>query len=411
MENKMDPYEIFEIERDADEATIKKAYKKSVLKYHPDRNQDLNEEETKQNENKIREINAAYEILSDEEKKSKYDKFGVIDEDDNGMQGADMADILRKMGINIPGMGGQQQQQEIGTQNETITITLDELYNGTAKQFSTMVNNMCEECDGHGTNDKKNCDCNNCNGSGVEIKLVRANPMIPMMQQVQRPCEKCNGTGHIIKNDNKCKKCLGEGLVKKKVEKNIKITKKFDYGTKMRLKKMGNYDKNHKKNCDIIISFDINFSGNTEFKLINGQGYDLILEKNINIKDAFTGYNMHYKHLDGSNYCIKFDEIIEDGDVKVVMDHGLPNSTDESKLLIKFNIIYPKHVLTNDKYEKFAAEKEIINSDIESEENVTAIDIQVYKENMEREQRKQQQSHGMHGMHGQGPDGQECIIS
>jgi len=385
---------------------IKKAYKKLALKHHPDKNQDRLEEANE----KIRELTEAYSILSDPEKKGHYDKFGTIDEDQmhgmNGMNGVDISEILKGMGINIPGMGGNQEEM---VQDETITITLEELYKGATKNHTISVDSKCDDCDGFGSLDKTDCDCEKCNGSGVEIKLIR---MGPMAQQVRAPCESCDGEGRQIKKNNKCKKCHGSGTIGKIIEKKIKITENFDHGTKMRLKQMGNYNKNTKKNCDIIISFNVKFPKNSKISVMEGQKYDLLLEKDITIKDAFTGFNMHFTHLNGKHYNIKFDEVIEDGDVKIALNQGLPNSTDETKLLIKFNIKYPKRILNKEDYEKFINVQETNTlEDDQLEEELEVIDVKVYKENMEREQMRNQRHQHMHMGGAQGVDPENCIIS
>jgi DnaJ-class molecular chaperone len=404
MSDLKDPYEILGVDREASEDVIKKAFKKLALKYHPDKN-DGDEKSTEM----FKKVTAAYGILSDTEAKAKYDKYGIVDEEDingmNGMHGVDINEIFKGMGINIPGMGGgDRQQEESNVQEELISITVNELYNGTIKNHSMTVNNKCEECDGFGTLDKTDCNCENCNGSGIEIKLIR---MGPMTKQIQRPCDTCNGKGRKINKKNKCKMCNGECIVKKVIEKKIKITKKFDHGTRMRLKQAGNYNKYTKKNCDIMISFNVIFPDDCKFSQVGGKGHDLILEKDINIRDSFTKYNMKFKHLDGNNYNIELDEIIEDGDVKIILGEGLPNITEESKLLIKFNIKYPDNVLSDTEYDKFINTKEEINNN-EDTKTLNAIDLKVYKENMEREQRQQQFSGAQMGS--QQMDPENCII-
>lgn len=394
MSKKKDFYEILNVSKDADISEIKKNYKKLALKYHPDKNP--NDEEA---EEKIREITEAYSVLSDDEKRKQYDKFGTVDDDGNGgMGGVDISEIFRQMGINIPGMGEHKQEHN---QEEQIPITIKEIYQGCEKNIKIDVEDKCDDCDAYGTKDKTNCDCKTCNGTGMEVKMIRPNPMIPMMQQVRQRCDKCHGEGRQIKQNNKCNKCHGEGTVTKIVNKKIEIKKNFDYETKMRLKNVGNYNKINRKNCDIIISYELIFPQNTEFTLVNGQGYDLLLEKNINIKDAFIGYTMHFKHLNGRDYHIVFDEVIEDGDVKIIMNKGLPNSPDadeRSKLLVKFNINYPKKLLSKEEYNKFINKTDTYKLD--NSKKLVSIDFKVYKERMEIERmerermRQQQESHG-----------------
>jgi DnaJ-class molecular chaperone len=383
-EEKKNYYEILSVNEDADISEIKKAYRTLALKYHPDRNPDDNEAEIK-----IREITEAYSILSDPEKRDVYDKYGTVDENEiNGGNNEDINEMLRRMGINVNGMG---KRGDDNTQEKVIPITIEEIYNGAEKNIEIDVNKKCDCCDGFGTNDKIDYCCKTCNGSGIEVILVRPNQMIPMMQQVQQRCSTCHGKGEKINNNNKCNNCNGKGTVSDKITKNIKINKNFDYETKMRLKKLGNYNKNTKKNCDIIMSFTLIFPENSDITLANNQGFDLLLQKEINLKDALCGFTMYFKHLDGNKYKIKFNEVIEDGDVKIIFNKGLPNSTSDTKLLIKFGYKYPEKILNIEEYNEYINKKDDLDTD-ENIKELIAIDIEEYQKNMEQERMNQQQN-------------------
>lgn len=398
-------YDILGLERTASETEIKKAYRKLVLKWHPDRNPH-NQEESNE---KIKDITEAYSILSDEDKKDKYDKYGVINEDDmpqGGMSGIDINEILKGMGVNIPGMGGMQREDD--TREEKIMLTPQEIYHGGKKNIELVVNKKCNTCDGYGTKDKTNKQCKTCDGNGVEIKMMRASPMIPVMQQVKQRCSNCHGKGRVISKENECNNCNGKCTKKEKFQKEINITENFDYVTQMRLKEKGDFDINNRKNKDIIISFNINIS-DIDYKLVNK--YDLIFEKKITIKESFTGYCLLFTHLNGKEYYVNFDEVIKDDDVKIIFNMGLPNNDEESKLFVKFNIDYPEDIMDDDDYQKFMNKKEkkkINKNTIEKQ----AIDLQDFKKQEEnRQYQEQQRQH--HGQRGPGinVEGQECTIS
>lgn len=398
-------YEVLGLERSADENEIKKAYRKLVLKWHPDRNSENLEE----SEAKIKDITEAYSILSDEEKKDKYDKYGVINEDEMPQGGMDINEILKGMGVNIPGMGGMSQQKD-DSQKEKIILTPREIYHGGKKNIELMVNNKCNSCDGYGTKDKTNKQCKTCDGEGVEIKMMRASPMVPIMQQVKQRCSDCHGKGRNITKDNECASCSGKCTKKEKFKKEINITENFDYGTEMRLKEKGDFDISQRKNKNIIISFSIDMSANNNYKLVNQ--HDLIFEKKITIKDSFTGYHLSFTHLDGKEYYVDFDEVIKDDDVKIMFDMGLPNDDEKSKLLIKFNIEYPDDVMDDEDYQKFMNKKQKKKASKDAIEK-QAIDLEEFKRLEEEKQRSQRHrgQHGRGGMpEGMGADGQECII-
>lgn len=327
-----DLYNVLGVSKTASDVEIKKAFRKLALKWHPDRNQNNIDEAT----HKMKEITEAYSILSDDEKREKYDKYGIINDDEMQQGPTDINEILRAMGVNIPGMNNNQEEDSI--EQEEITLTINEIYHGTTKNIEFMINSKCDECDGYGSKDKTNKQCNKCDGKGVQIKLVRPNPMMPIMQKMEQRCDNCNGRGIIISREDECNKCNGKCTIRKQIDKEINISANFDYGTKMRLKEKGSYNTVTKKNKDVMISFTIK-SIDDDYKLVNQ--YDLIFEKKITIKDSFTGYTLSFKHLDGKEYCVEFDEIIKDDDVKILFDMGLPNNDDTSKLLIKFNIEYP----------------------------------------------------------------------
>ena len=221
-------------------------------------------------------------------------------------------------------------------------------------------------------------------------------PGIPMIQQIKQPCEDCEGQGSKINESDKCNKCHGKCTEKVYIEREIDISENFDYGTTMRMVGAGDFNPKTKKNKDIMIGFETDLHC-CEYKLANN--YDLVLERKITIKEALTGHKMGFKHLDGNNYVINFDEVIEDGDVKIVFGLGLPNNDEITKLLIKFDIDYPKTIIeSDDDYNRFMHKKNKVKIPKDSIEK-QAIDIEDFKRSEERQQ------HQFQG------DGENCVIS
>ena len=216
---KRDYYEVLGVSKTADAKEIKSAYRKMALKYHPDRNPG-----DKEAEEKFKEAAEAYSVLSDEDKRRKYDQFGF--EGPNMGSGGfggfgggmNMEDIFSAFGDIFGGGsfsgfggfgGGSARQQSKGRSLRLkVKLTLEEAAKGTTKKFNIKKQVNCPDCHGSGSADGKTETCPHCGGSGVVVKMV--NSLFGRMQ-TQSPCPHCNGEGKIIKN--KCPKCGGEGTV------------------------------------------------------------------------------------------------------------------------------------------------------------------------------------------------------
>ena len=215
----LDYYETLQVSRDADGATLKSAYRKLAMKYHPDRNPGDAEAEAS-----FKACNEAYECLKDPQKRAAYDRFGH-DAFTQGMNGGggpgggfggggpegfgDIGDIFESIfgsAFGGGGRGGQRQTNRRGADlRYDMQVTLDEAFHGTTKEIEIEVSQMCETCDGTGaTPGTSERTCNLCHGQGT----VRAKQG---MFVVERPCPSCGGRGTII--EDPCGDCQGEGRV------------------------------------------------------------------------------------------------------------------------------------------------------------------------------------------------------
>lgn len=234
MSNK-DFYNILGVSRSAGDDEIKKAYRKLAMKYHPDRNPD-----NKEAEEKFKEIQSAYAVLSDPEKKAAYDQFGHAGVDPNNMggaggfggfggfggaQGFDFGDIFSQM---FGGAGGGRQQNQQGADLQySVEVSLEEAAQGLKKQITIPTYEECDLC--HGTGAKpgtKASTCTTCHGSGT-IHVRQA------IFQIQQTCPSCQGSGKEIKDP--CHKCRGDGRVKTTKTVEVNIPAGIEDGQRIRL--------------------------------------------------------------------------------------------------------------------------------------------------------------------------------
>ncbi|MCQ2345934.1 MAG: molecular chaperone DnaJ [Paludibacteraceae bacterium] len=225
MAEKRDYYEVLGVNKNATTDEIKKAYKKMALKYHPDRHINDSEQDKKAAEEKFKEAAEAYEVLSDAQKRQRYDQFGHA-----GMSGAggfsggftDINDIFSQFGDIFSDMGfgsffggggggARGPRQRRGSDLRVkVRVTLEDIANGVDKKIKVRKLVPCPDCNGTGSADGREGDtCPNCHGTG---RVMRTQRGIFGMMQVQEECPQCHGEGKIIRN--KCTHCQGEGVVR-----------------------------------------------------------------------------------------------------------------------------------------------------------------------------------------------------
>ena len=227
-----DYYEILEISRDASGDEIKKAYRRLALKFHPDRNQG-----DKEAEEKFKKINEAYQILSDEQKREIYDKYGKDGLNGggfSGFDGFDMGDIFES----FFGRGDRKRRAKVDKYELDVelpvTIEFMQAVNGAEKELIYTIKKPCKSCDGTGAKDGKTQSCPTCGGTG---QIHRQNGFISFAQT----CPKCGGNGTIIAQ--RCGSCHGTGYELEEKKYQFKIPKGVDSGMKIRVAEKGNLSK------------------------------------------------------------------------------------------------------------------------------------------------------------------------
>ena len=201
---------MLEIEKSASETEIKKAYRRKAREWHPDRHPGPDKEEY---EKKFKDLQTAYEVLSDPSKRQLYDKYGEAGLKSSGGGGSGMGDIFDMFfggGRGGGGGGGASQRQKKAPAIKTfLDINLEDCYIGPTKEVKYSRYVLCRDCDGKGG--KKVIECDACNGTGRQVIHQR---MGYITMQTQRECPKCDAQGTIIPPKSKCKKCDGKGMKK-----------------------------------------------------------------------------------------------------------------------------------------------------------------------------------------------------
>lgn len=301
MAEKRDYYEVLGLQKGASDDEIKKGFRKMAMKYHPDRNPG-----DKEAEEKFKEVNEAYAVLSDPDKKNKYDRFGHAGVDPNagfggaggfgGFGGAGgFEDIFDIFGNMFGGGGGYSQSRRNGPRKgsdlqQSVTITFEEAAFGTKKQIHLNKYVECETCKGTGAapgTSKKTCD--KCGGTG-QIKTSQKTPFGTF--QSASPCDKCGGTGQI--NESPCKDCGGTGRVRKSVTISVDIPAGVDNDSVVSIRGQGEPGVNGGPAGDLYIVVRVK-----PHKMFRRKGNDLWLDMPISFDQAALGADIIVPTLDG----------------------------------------------------------------------------------------------------------------
>jgi len=349
---KRDYYEILGVSKDAEKNEIKKAYRQIALKYHPDKNPG-----DKEAEDKFKEAAEAYEVLSNDEKRAKYDRFGHSAFDGaNGFSGGGMSmedifshfgDIFGNFGFGgFGGSSGRGRRVNKGA-NLRVKVKLDlkEIMNGTSKKIKVQKYVPCSHCSGKGAQDGEFQTCSTCNGAGHVIRVQ--NTFLGQMQ-TQSTCPSCNGDGKIIKN--KCTYCYGEGIVKGEEVVQVNVPAGVAEGMQMKVGGKGSAARRGGVNGDLIVVFE-----EEEHPELIRDGEDLLYNLFISFPEAAMGTSVEIPTVD-SKVKIKISPGTQAGKVLRLRGKGLPSygSYGKGDILVKVNVWVPQNL---DKEEKKVLEK------------------------------------------------------
>lgn len=319
-----DYYKMLDVDKGATKDEIKKAFRKKAHKLHPDK--ETGDEE------KFKEINEAYQVLGDEQKRAQYDQFGSAGMNGGGGGGPswqdmaggfggaqgfdfnDLGDIFGSM-FNGGGGGRRQQREQRGADVEArLHISFDESIFGTEKEIKLDKVVECQTCTGSGAQKGSDVEtCGKCDGQG--IITVMQNVLFGQVQS-QRECPDCNGKGK--KAINKCGDCVGEGIKRGQETITVKIPPGISNGETIRLSGHGNAGKNG-LNGSLFLHIMV-----AESKEFQRNGDDIISESNIKISQALQGDKISVKTVDG-DVTLKVPAGTSSGTVFRLKNHGVQN--------------------------------------------------------------------------------------
>ena len=358
MAAKRDYYEVLGVAKGASADEIKKAYRKLAVKYHPDKNPG-----DKEAEEKFKEAAEAYSILSDPEKKARYDQFGHAGVEGSGPDFSggfgDLNDVLNDLfggafgggfgsfggfgGFNSARSGQRQQKVYRGRDIRVrVKLTLEEIAKGAEKEITIEKSVPCPECGGRGARssaDVKTCPA--CHGTG---QVQRVTNTFLGQTVTYSTCQQCGGEGKIISNP--CRSCGGSGLVRKRETIKVKIPAGVEAGMQLTLQGQGHAAKNNGINGDLLVVIE-----EQEHAELKREGNNLYYTKVISVPDAILGCETEVPGIDGA-YKIKVEPGTQSGTVVKLKGKGLPTVNGyggTGDLYVKIVVWIPKKLDKDDK--------------------------------------------------------------
>ena len=328
-ENKRDYYEVLGVEKGASAEEIKKSYRKKAMKYHPDRNPG-----DKEAEEKFKELGEAYEVLSDDDKRARYDQFGFAGVDPN--YGAGQGGYGGGFGGGFGGFGGfgdfgdifgdlfgggssrRTNAQSVPRRGDNVgarlELSFEEAAFGVEKEVTFPRIENCAACNGTGSADGVGETCGNCRGTG-QVRTTQS--FMGMTMQSTSECPHCSGRGKIIKNP--CNTCRGKGKVRRNHKVKVKIPAGIDMGQSIRAAGEGNVGYNGGPNGDLLVEIAIR-----NHPIFTRRGMEVYCEVPITFTQAALGGKLMIPTLDGKEE-FEIPEGTQTGKTFTMFGKGIPN--------------------------------------------------------------------------------------
>lgn len=345
--SKRDYYEILEISKSASADEIKKAYRKMAIKYHPDKNPG-----DKAAEDKFKEAAEAYEVLSNPDKKQRYDQYGHAGVGGNGgfgghgggFGGMNMDDIFSQFGDIFGGHfggggfgGGSRGGRRVNRGSNLrvkVKLTLEEIANGVEKKIKVQKYVACKPCSGSGAkNGSAHSTCSTCKGSGQVSRVT--NTILGAMQTTST-CPACGGQGQTI--TEKCPSCHGDGIIREEEVININIPAGVAEGMQLSVSGRGNMGARGGVAGDLIVVIE-----EIEHEQLKRDGANLFYDHYISLIDAALGTQIEIPTIEGKAK-VKIEAGTQSGKVLRLKNKGLPdiNSYHKGDLLVNINVWTPQ---------------------------------------------------------------------
>ena len=354
MAEKRDNDQVLGLQKGASEDDIKQAYRKAALKWHPDRWVSGSDAEKKTAEEKFKEASEAYSVLSDKDKRARYDQFGFAGVDGgagggaggfSGFEGMGLDDLLRNIfggsgfgGFSsFGGFGGSQggtrtlRGRDIRTR---VRLTLEEIANGCTKEVVIERSRPCPDCGGRGARNASDVKtCPTCNGRG---QVEHATNSIFGRMMTASTCPQCNGEGKVVSNP--CRTCGGTGLVRKRETITVRIPAGVENGMQLTMRGEGHSAPRGGVNGDLLIVIE-----EIEHAQLKRDGNNLFCTKIISVADAILGCEVTIPTLDGGQK-LKLSAGTQSGYVEKLRGKGMPsvNGYGRGDLYVKILVWIPR---------------------------------------------------------------------